>query len=124
MKLNPLQRWAIKIGIPLSVLNGFAQEYYGYAIPDADGKYPDWWYREQGIPPTVRDCEVPKEVVKHEGDRRNPSTRTPKTYVKVRHGKVVEVVSNEAAIQSVPHFSSPREHVAQYPQTSYTDGQV
>jgi hypothetical protein len=121
MKLNPLQRWAIKIGIPRSILNGFAQEYYGYAIPDADGKYPDWWYREQGIPPTVRDCEVPKEVIKHEGDRNSRSTMAPKTYVRVRHGKVVEIVSNEAAIQSVPHFSSsPREFGAQYPQTSYT----
>jgi hypothetical protein len=121
MKLNPLQRWAIKIGIPRSILNEFAQEYYGYAIPDADGKYPDWWYREQGIPPTVRDCEVPREVVKHEGDRNNRSTMTPKTYVRVRHGQIVEIVSNEAAIQSVPQFSlSSREHGEQYPQTSYT----
>lgn len=120
MKLNSLQRLAIKLGVPRSVLNGFAQEYYGYAIPDADGKYPDWWYKEQNIPPTVRDCEVPKEVLKHEkGSKYGPSA-APKTYVRVRHGKIVEIVGNEAATQSVPHFPSHRrDPVGQYPQTSY-----
>jgi hypothetical protein len=120
MKLNPLQRWAIKIGIPRSVLNGFAQEYYGYAIPDADGKYPDWWYKEQNIPPTVRDCEVPKEVLKHESGSKNGATLAPKTYVRVKHGKIVEIVAKETATQSVPHFSSHhRNPVGQYPHTSY-----
>jgi len=106
MKLNIIQRWAYKLGAPRALLNVFAQEYYGYAIPDAEGKYPDWWYEEQGVPTTFRDYEVPEEVVKREqpkkkGDRRS---RSPKVWVRVRHGKVVEVVANES-LSSEPNFS-------------------
>jgi hypothetical protein len=120
MKLHPLQRLACKLGIPIKVLNIFAQEYYGYAIPNAEGKYPDWWYEEQGVPTTFRDCEVPKEVLKKQGKNRNGGTMSPKVYVRVRHGKVVEVVSN-SALQSEPNL--PRytgDRGIGYPQTVFT----
>src|ERR1700719_3149478 len=104
MKFNIIQRWAYKLGAPRSLLNVFAQECYGYAIPDADGRYPDWWYEEQGVPGTFRDCEVPEEVLKREQRRSNRASRSPKVWVRVRHGKVVEVVANEA-LSSEPNFS-------------------
>jgi len=102
MKLHLVQRWAYKLGIPRSILNGFAQEYYGHAIPNAEGKYPDWWYVEQGVPATFRDCEVPKEVLKKEGKKKNRRTLSPKVYVRVAHGRIVEIVSNGPALQSAP----------------------
>ena len=104
MKLNIIQRWAYKLGTPRALLNVFAQEYYGYAIPDAEGRYPDWWYEEQGVPTSFRDCEVPKEVLKREHKKKNRGSRSPKVWVRVRHGKVVEVVANEA-LSSEPNFS-------------------
>lgn len=120
MKLHPLQRWAYKLGVPIKVLNIFAQEYYGYAIPNADGKYPDWWYEQQGVPTTFRDCEVPEEVLKKDGKRRNRGTMSPKVYVRVRHGKIVEVVAN-SALQSEPNLSQYRgDSRIGYPQTVFT----
>lgn len=104
MKLNVIQRWAYKLGAPRALLNVFAHEYYGYAIPDADGRYPDWWYEEQGVPTTFRDCEVPEEVVKREQKKTGRGTRSPKVWVRVTHGKVVEVVANES-LSSEPTFS-------------------
>lgn len=102
MKLNLLQRWAVKAGIPVSLLNEFAKEYYGYPIPNEEGKYPEWWYRQERVPITFRDAEVPKEIIKRRKSR-NTYTSTPKVYVKVREGKVVEIVGKEA-IQTVPDF--------------------
>jgi hypothetical protein len=120
MKLHPLQRWAFKVGVPISILNIFAQEYYGYPIPDADGKYPEWWYEEQGVPMTFRDCEVPEEVLKKDRKRRNRGTLSPKVYVRVRHGKVVEIVAN-SALQSEPNLAQYRAGSGDgYPQTVFT----
>lgn len=107
MKLNLIQRWAVKLGIPVSLLNEFAHEYYGYPIPNAEGKYPEWWYREQRVPTTFRDVEVPKEIVK-KNKGRNRFTSTPKVYVKVKEGKVVEILGKEP-IQTVPDFGSQSE---------------
>jgi hypothetical protein len=107
MKLNLIQRWAVKLGIPISLLNEFAHEYYGYPIPNAEGKYPEWWYREQRVPITFRDVEVPKEIVK-KSKGRNRFTSTPKVYVKVKEGKVVEILGKEP-IQTVPDFGSQSE---------------
>src|SRR5436190_20057759 len=103
MKLHPLQRLAFKLGVPIKILNIFAQEFYGYAVPNADGKYPDWWYEQQGVPTTFRDCEVPEEVLKREGKRIDGRSMSPKVYVRVRHGKVVEVVAN-SSFESEPNI--------------------
>jgi hypothetical protein len=120
MKLHLLQRWAYKLGVPLKVLNVFAQEYYGYAIPNADGKYPDWWYEEQGVPNSFRDCEVPKEVLEREHKGRDRGSASPKVYVRVKHGRVVEVVAN-STLQSEPDLSRyRRSQAAEHPQTLYT----
>lgn len=107
MKLNLIQRWAVKVGIPVSLLNEFAHEYYGYPIPNAEGKYPEWWYREQRVPITFRDAEVPKEIRKKSKEK-NRFTSTPKVYVKVVEGKVVEILGKEA-VQTVPDFGSQSE---------------
>lgn len=120
MKLHLLQRLACKLGVPIKILNILAQECYGYAIPNAEGKYPDWWYEQQNVPTTFRDCEVPKEVLKNVGKKRNRGTKSPKVYVRVRHGKVVEVVSN-SALQSEPNL--PRytgDRGIEYPETVFT----
>jgi hypothetical protein len=117
MKLNIIQRWAYKLGAPRSLLNVFAQEYYGYAIPDTEGRYPEWWYEEQGVPTSFRDCEVPEEVLKREQKRKNRVSRSPKVWVRVNHGKVVEVVANEALSSEPPNDS--RYHMnreGEYPQ--------
>lgn len=107
MKLHPLQRLAFKLGVPIKVLNIFAQEFYGYAIPNAEGIYPNWWYEQQGVPKTFRDCEVPEEVLKKYGNRRNRGSMSPKIYVRVKHGKVVEVVAN-SALESEPNMAQYR----------------
>lgn len=109
MKLNPLQRWAYKLGVPLSLLNDFAEAYYGYAIPNADGRYPDWWYIEQGIPTSYRDIEVPKEILKKsaaKGEMRANSS--PRAFVRVEQGRVVEVLSNGAGISTAPYLSTAK----------------
>ena len=106
MKLNPLQRWAYKLGVPLSLLNDFAEAYYGYAIPNAEGRYPDWWYIEQGIPTSYRDIEVPKEILKKsaaKGEMRPNSS--PRAFVRVEQGRVVEVLSNGVGISTTPYLS-------------------
>jgi hypothetical protein len=103
MKLHPLQRFAFKLGVSIKVLNVLAHEFYGYAIPNAEGKYPDWWYEQQGVPKTFRDCEVPEEVLKKDGRRRNRGSMSPKVYVRVNHGKVIEVVAN-SALESEPNM--------------------
>ena len=100
MKLNILQRVAYKLGVPLFVLNGFAHEYYGYAIPNADGKYPDWWYLEQNVPTTFRDLEVPKEILKRSRPKERPGL-LPRVYVRVERGQITEVVAN-AGVESMP----------------------
>lgn len=104
MKLNLLQRLAVKAGVPISLLNEFAHEYYGYPIPNEEGKYPEWWYREQRVPITYRDAEVPKEIIK-KSKHRNRYTSTPKVYVKVQEGKVVQILGKEA-VQTVPNYGS------------------
>jgi hypothetical protein len=120
MKLHPIQRLAFKLGVPIKVLNVFAQEFYGYAIPNAEGKYPDWWYEQQGVPTTFRDCEVPEEVLKKYGSRRNRGSMPPKVYVRVSHGKVVEVVAN-SALESEPNLAQYRgDPGIGYPQTIFT----
>jgi hypothetical protein len=125
MKLNPIQRLAYKLGIPRGLLNVFAQEYYGYPIPNAEGKYPDWWYEEQGVPTNFRDVEVPREVLAREkvggGIRRSG---TPKVYVKVKHGKIVEIVANQT-LESAPAISQHRREMpnpyADFPQHVVTE---
>ena len=110
-------------------MNVFAHEYYGYAIPDADGRYPDWWYEEQGVPTTFRDCEVPEEVVKREQKKTGRETRSPKVWVRVTHGKVVEVVANES-LSSEPTFSrynlnrDDGYNHGGHPQTVFTTGEI
>lgn len=125
MKLNLIQRVAYKLGIPRGLLNVFAQEYYGYPIPNAEGKYPDWWYEEQGVPTNFRDVEVPREVVAREkvggGIRRSA---TPKVFVKVKHGKIVEIVANQT-LESAPAISQYRREMpnpyADFPQHVVTE---
>ena len=120
MKLHPFQRLAFKLGVPIKILNVFAQEFYGYAIPNAEGKYPDWWYEQQGVPTTFRDCEVPEEVLKKDGSRRNRGSASPKVYVRVKHGKVVEVVAN-SALESEPNLAKYRSDPGiGYPYTVFT----
>jgi hypothetical protein len=107
MKLHILQRLALKVGIPLHVLNEWAAVYYGDAIPNAEGRYPDWWYIQQGLPTTYRDFEVPKEVLKKEKSReKNLTTNGQRGYVKVEHGKVVGIVSHGSGVATAPHPSS------------------
>src|SRR5208282_4355044 len=104
----------------IKVLNVFAREFYGYAIPDGEGKYPDWWYEQQGVPTTFRDCEVPEEVLKKDGNRRNRGSMSPKVYVRVKHGKVIEVVAN-SALESEPNLARYRSDPGiGYPQTVFT----
>ena len=91
----------------MSLLNDFAHEYYGYPIPNEEGKYPEWWYREQRVPITFRDVEVPKEIIK-KSKSGNRFTSTPKVYVKVKEGKVVQILGKEA-IQTVPDFGARSE---------------
>ena len=120
MKLHPVQRLAFKLGVPIKILNVFAQEFYGYAIPNAEGKYPDWWYEQQGVPTTFRDCEVPEEVLKKDVNRRNRGSMSPKVYVRVKHGKVVEVVAN-SALESEPNLAQYKgDPGIGYPQTVFT----
>jgi hypothetical protein len=124
MKLNPLQRWAYKLGIPRSVLNIFAQEYYGYAVPNAEGKYPHWWYEEQGVPTNFRDYEVPKEILKREKECGGLRTSgSPKVYVKVKHGNVAEIVADQS-LESAPAISQYRREMPNpytgYPETVLT----
>jgi hypothetical protein len=122
MKLHPFKKWAFKLGVPLSVLNGFAQAYWGAPIPDVTGKYPDWWYDQCGLPQTVRDCEVPKEILRRYGTGRNRGTMSPKVYVRVDDGRVVEVVSNPTSVQSVPSTSAQPSVQQQRWNTQRTDG--
>jgi hypothetical protein len=102
MKLHPVQKWLYKFGVPLSTLNELAQENWGYPIPDQDGKFPDWWYAEQGLPNTIRDCEVPPEILKKGQKQRHRVTMSPKVFVRVRHGRVIEIVQNGAGVQTAP----------------------
>ena len=122
MKLNFLQRWAYKLGVPISVLNIFAREYYGYAVPNADGKYPDWWYERQSVPNTFRDCEVPKEILKREMKKKKRQTTSPWTYVRVEHGKIVEIVAHQQfqTIPAVPQYRTTPGYVYPQPQTIFT----
>lgn len=122
MKLNFLQRWAYKLGIPVSILNIFAQEYYGYAVPNADGKYPDWWYENQGVPNTFRDCEVPKEILKRELKKKERQATSPRTYIRVKHGKIVEIVAHQhfQTIPAVRRYRTTPGYVYPQPQAIFT----
>jgi len=106
MKLNVLQRWALKLGVPRSILNELAEVYYGYAIPNADGRYPDWWYIQQGLPTTYRDIEVPKEVLKKAEAKGEPRATSPqRVYIKVERGQAVGVYANSSGIATAPYLS-------------------
>ena len=121
MKLHPFQRWALKLGVPLKLLNVFAQECYGYAIPNAEGKYPDWWYEEQRVPHTFRDCEVPKEVLKRrQGKKGKCAIPSPTVYGRVKYGQVVEIIGS-TGVPSAPNLPRYRAEPAHCLRTPFTD---
>jgi hypothetical protein len=64
-----------------------------------------------------RDCEIPKEVLNRGWKKRNRGSVSPKVYIRVKRGKIIEVVGN-STVESESNLSQYRRDT--YPQTVLT----